>query len=226
VRLLDLYSCEGGAAAGYAAVGFEVVGVDTNPRVAKRYPFEFHTADAIDYAKAHAHQYDVIHASPPCQHASAGTRYRDRTRYPALIEPTRDALAATGKPYVIENVAGSALLNPVLLCGTMFELTAVDDDGTLLHLQRHRLFESNMALTALEHTHPPGVQWAGSYGGARRDKHEARNIRHGGYVPSIAVQQQLLGIDWMTQYGMHQSLPPAYTAHIGWQLITALEAAA
>jgi len=47
---------------------------------------------------------------------------------------------------------------------------------------------------------------------------EARTVRHGGYVPSAAVQRQLLGIDWMTQNGMHQSIPPVYTQWVG-QLI-------
>ena len=87
-------------------------------------------------------------------------------------------------------------------------------------MERHRLFESNIDLTAPAGcSHPRDVQVAGSYGGARRDKWEAKHIRKGGYVPSIPVQQQLLGIDWMTQKGMHQSIPPAYTQHIGTQLL-------
>jgi DNA (cytosine-5)-methyltransferase 1 len=101
---------------------------------------------------------------------------------------------------------------------------------------RHRLFESNVSLSAplwvdngwavspahLHNWHSNQV--AGSYGGARRDKHEARNVRHGGYVPSKRVQQELLGIDWMTERGMHQSIPPVYTEHIGRQLLAHIEA--
>jgi DNA (cytosine-5)-methyltransferase 1 len=102
----------------------------------------------------------------------------------------------------------------------MFGLSAVDDDGTPLRMERHRLFESNVLIMAPATCyHPDGVQVAGSYGGARRDKVEARTIRKGGYVPSIPVQQALLGIDWMTQKGMHQSIPPAYTKWIGQQLL-------
>ena len=114
-RLLDLFCCEGGAAKGYSDAGFEVVGVDLDGKYAKRYPYEFHQGDAIEFAKEHGHEFDVIHASPPCQHASAGTRAQDRSKYPALIEPTREALEATGLPYVIENVKGAALRDPIML---------------------------------------------------------------------------------------------------------------
>jgi DNA (cytosine-5)-methyltransferase 1 len=222
--LLDLCCCEGGASMGYNRAGFFVVGVDLfEDYTQARYPFRSHKADAVEYVKAYGHLYDVIHASPPCQHASAGTRAQDRSRYPRLIEPLREALKATGRPYVIENVRGSDLIDPVELCGCMFDLTAVDTDGVLLHLQRPRRFESNVLLM------PPGPhdhsdhEWVGgSYGGARRDKYEAKYVRRGGYVPAKAVQQALLGIDWMTERGMHQALPPAYTEHLGRQLLAHL----
>lgn len=219
MRLLDLFCCEGGAAVGYHRAGFEVVGVDIFEEFSqKRYPFESHKADAIEFVKEHGHEFDVIHASPPCQHASAGTRAsKDRSRYPKLIGPTRDALVATGLPYIIENVAGSALIDPLVLCGTMFGLTTDDNDGTALEMWRHRHFESNVDLHA-----PIGCrhgfwspQVAGSYGGARRDKDEARHVRHGGYVPSREVQGRLLGVDWMTERGMHQCVPPIYTTWLG-----------
>lgn len=224
--MLDLYCCEGGAAKGYHDAGFDVVGVDIVARFARRYPYEFHVADAVKFVSEHGHEFDVIHASPPCQHASAGTRAQDRSRYPALIEPTREALEATAKPYVIENVKGAALRNPLTLCGRMFELEATDTDGTRLVLDRHRLFESNVHIFSPAHPKHGSEQVAGSYGGARRDKHEARYVRGGGYVPSALLQQQLLGIDWMTQYGMFQSVPPAYTEYVGGYLMEHLEVAA
>lgn len=221
-KLLDLFCCEGGASMGYHRAGFDVYGVDLFEDYSqRRYPFPSHKGDAIKFVKERGHEFDVIAASPPCQHASAGTRAQDRSKYPRLIEPIREALWATGKPYVIENVKGAHLFDPILLCGTMFGLSAADDDGARLEMWRHRLFESNVDLA------PPSPcdhgrfseQVAGSYGGARRDKDEARNVRHGGYVPSKRVQQELLGIDWMTERGMHQSIPPAYTEHIGRQLL-------
>lgn len=229
-RLLDLFCCEGGAAVGYHRAGLDVFGVDIFEDFSqKRYPFPSHKGDAIEFVKEHGHEFDVIHASPPCQHASAGTRAmrsKGDTRHPKLIEPTREALIATGLPYVIENVAGSALIDPLVLCGTMFGLTATDDDGTPLEMWRHRHFESNGSLYAnggCRHGEF-SPQVAGSYGGARRDKDEARNVRHGGYVPSKAVQQELLGVDWMTERGMHQCVPPAYTEWIGIQIMAYLQA--
>ena len=64
-RLLDLYCKAGGAAMGYFRAGFDVVGIDHEPQ--KRYPFEFHQADARDYVAMHWREFDAIHASPPCQ---------------------------------------------------------------------------------------------------------------------------------------------------------------
>ena len=222
MRLLDLFCCEGGAGQGYADAGFEVVGVDTEPRYGKlRYPFEFYLGDAIEFVREHGHEYDAIHASPPCQLYSV-TNHAKSHRHPDLVGLTRDALRATGRPYVIENVVGAPLEDPTLLCWSMFYApgSVIDDDGTPLRMERHRLFESNVTLgTPGSCHHPKDVQVAGSYGGARRDKREAREVRHGGYVPSIPVQQRLLGIDWMTQYGMFQSLPPVYTRWVGRRLL-------
>lgn len=206
---------------GYHRAGFEVVGVDIETRFAKRYAFEFHAADAIEFVKAHGHEFDAIHASPPCQRYSITNAARKHD-YPDLIGPTRDALINTGRPFVIENVVGAPLEDPVTLCWSMFHAngSVLDDDGTPLRMERHRLFETNWDLAApVPCYHDKQVQVADSYGGARRDKWEARHVRKGGYVPAADVQRRLLGIDWMTQHGMHQSVPPSYTQFIGEQLI-------
>lgn len=210
---------------GYHRAGFEVVGVDLNPKFAKRYPFEFRTGNALEFLRENASEFDMIHASPPCQ-AYSVTRNGHSKKHPELIEPVRDALEDTGKPYVIENVKGAPLRNPITLTWPMFfdPGSILDDDGTPLTMLRARLFESNVKLTAPEEKPVPrGSQIAGSYGGARRDKKEAREVRKGGYVPSKSVQQKLLGIDWMTQHGMFQSIPPAYTEYIGKQILEEIE---
>jgi DNA (cytosine-5)-methyltransferase 1 len=237
-RLLDTFCCEGGASVGYDRAGFDVTGVDLFKHVnakgkrvgfsQKRYPFPSIQADAVQYIRDHGHEYDVIAASPPCQRHSAGTRALDREEYPDLIGPTREALIATGRPYVIENVPEAPLLDPIELCGCMFGLGALDDDGLPLRLERPRRFESSIPLVAPgPHVHDSSVWVAGSYGGARARKpgqtpaqhrHAAKYERHGGYVPPRHIQQRLLGIDWMTTGGMHQSLPPVYTEWIGLQL--------
>jgi DNA (cytosine-5)-methyltransferase 1 len=254
-KLLDLFCCEGGASEGYRRAGFDVYGVDLfkhlnakGKRVGfsrARYPFPAHQGDALNALETlqrpgrwlqfdgglmlGLHDFDAIHASPPCQHASAGTRAmrsRGESDHPALIEPTRELLEQTGLPWVIENVSGAALRNPITICGSHFDLTAEDEDGFPLRLERHRLFESNVPLVSPgECRHDESVWAGGVYGGGRGRKpgqtaaehrHAARYDRHGGYVPkSKAVQQSLLGIDWMTKGGMAQSLPPAYTQHIG-----------
>lgn len=221
MRLLDLFSCEGGAAVGYHRAGFDVVGVDIKPQ--RRYPFELHVGDAIEFVKEHGHEFDAIHASPPCQRYSHGTVAGHAHKHPDLIGPTRDALQATSAVWVMENVPRSPLHSPLVLCGSMFDLTATDDDGTPLRMERHRWFESNVLLYPPRPCrHDPSVRVAGAYGGARRDKEEARLVRKGGYVPSKPVQEALLGINWMTQHGLHQSIPPAYSEWVGAQLLVAL----
>jgi DNA (cytosine-5)-methyltransferase 1 len=230
--MLDLFCGEGGAAMGYARAGFRVFGVDSSAKRLERYPFQSQQGDALDYLMRFGHEFDVIHASPPCTGYSRGTAaIPDRfDRYDRLIAATREALECVGKPYVIENVedARAELHEPVMLCGRMFGLSAIDSDGTPLVLDRHRLFESSLLLLVAPHVkHDPSLQVAGAYGGARRDKDEARNVRKGGYVPkSLYVLQDLLDTYWMSETGCFLSIPPAYTEFIGDQLMAHLAVAA
>lgn len=223
MKLLDLFCCEGGAAVGYARAGFIVHGVDINAK--RHYPYPLHVEDALNFATRYGSNYDAIHASPPCQRYSITNAAR-KADYPDLVAATRDGLVAVGVPYVIENVVGAPLRDSLTLCWSHFYApgSVLDDDGTPLRMERHRLFESNVPLFAAGSCrHPKDVQVAGSYGGARRDKIEAREVRRGGYVPAKHVQEQLLGIDWMTQHGLYQSLPPVYTQFIGEQLLERIE---
>ncbi|MFE9064866.1 SAM-dependent methyltransferase [Streptomyces violaceusniger] len=140
LRVLDTFSCGGGMGMGYWLAGFDVVGVDIDPQ--PNYPFTFIQGDAIEYIRAHGHEFDVIHGSPPCQAYTPLNAYNHKT-YPDLIAPTREAMLETGRPYVIENVEAAApeLKDPTLLCGPMFGL----------RVYRHRLFETNWALVAPQH---------------------------------------------------------------------------
>lgn len=224
---LDTFCCEGAATKGYERAGFLMHGVDKVARFGRRYPGQrgFTAGDALDYIARYGWMYRFIHASPPCQPYSIATAGNPaaRAKHDRLIAVTREALNSTGRPWVLENVAlaGKEMLEPVTLCGTMeaFKLWTVDEDGTKLEMWRHRLFETGGGFT-FEAPGPCRHHWysrqvAGSYGGARRDKVEARKVRHGGYVPAKHVQERLLGVDWMTQHGLYQSIPPAYTEHIG-----------
>jgi DNA (cytosine-5)-methyltransferase 1 len=230
MRLLDLFCGEGGAAAGYARAGFNIVGIDTDRAHLRRYPFDRWCDDALTYVADYGKFFDAIHASPPCQAYTRGNAGKV-TGWPRLIEPVRELLQATGKPYVIENVADARteLRDPVMLCGCMFDLKTTDTDGETIHLQRARLFETNFPLTAPRPCDHSDHEWvAGAYGGARRDKHEAKYVRKGGYVPKDkAVVQALLGIEHpMTWNGLFESIPPAYSHHIGQALMAHLMVAA
>ena len=138
-KLLDLFCGGGGCSMGYHLAGFEVVGVDINPQ--KRYPFEFHQEGALTYLRQYGHEFDAIHASPPCQCHSVLRHLPsfNPAKHEDLIESTRRLLQASGKPYVMENVPGAPLRNPFTLCGTMFGLRT--ECGA--ELRRHRLFETN-----------------------------------------------------------------------------------
>lgn len=215
--VLDAFSCTGGAGEGYRRTGAAVTAVDLDAKALgeNRSPVKV-VADAVAYVLEHGHRYALVHGSPPCQRWAA---HGFREGWPDLIGPFREACQAVGVPYVIENVhsARRELRSPVLLCGSMFGLTTWDDDGTELHLQRHRMFETSWPLEAPAHHHPAGVQWAGAYGGARRDKIEARTVRHGGYVPpNLAVIRALLGTPWIkSERYLFEAIPPAFTEHIG-----------
>lgn len=222
-RLLDLFACEGGASVGYAKAGFDVFAVDLDENRLKRNPHAAYVADAFTVIDRYAHEFDAIHASPPCQGYTRGNAGRE-TSWPKLIPAVREALEATGLPYVIENVkdAGPEMVDPVGLCGCMFDLSTIDTDGVRIHLQRLRLFETNWGLTAPRACDHSGHEWvAGAYGGARRDKYEAKFVRKGGYVPrDKAVVKALLGIEHdMTWEGLFECLPPAYTEWIGARLL-------
>jgi DNA (cytosine-5)-methyltransferase 1 len=229
-RLLDLFACEGGASVGYQYAGWDVTAVDLDVNRLNRNPAESIVADALEYVAAHGHEYDAIHASPPCQGYTRGNAGRE-TAWPKLIPATREALQATGLPYCIENVtdAGPDMQHPVALCGCMFNLSTIDTDGIRIHLKRERLFETNWGLAAPRPCDHAGVEWwAGAYGGARRDKYEAKYVRKGGYVPrDKEVVKALLGVDHdMTWGGLFECLPPAYTEFIGGELLRLVEVAA
>lgn len=244
LRLLDAFAGEGGAGRGYQQAGFCTDAVDEVPdrktargkaaRLAN-YPTDcpaqrLIVTEAVAYLHEHGAEYAVRHTSPACTGYSRGTAaLPDRLeRYDRLIPVVRDVLTEIGGVYVIENVedAKAELVDPVMLCWTEFYApgSVLDSDGTPLQMQRHRMFESNVRLSGGGGCrHAENVQVAGSYGGARRNAWEAKHIRKGGYVPrSVDVQRALLGTPWMSEKGCQLSVPPAYTEHIGQQLLNHL----
>lgn len=211
-RLLDLFSCAGGAGMGYHRAGFDVTGVDIDPQ--PNYPFTFIQADALELDPEWVASFDVIHASPPCQsYSDLAKRNGNADEWPRLIEPVRDMLEATGQPYIIENVEGAPLLDPVVLCGTMFK-------G--LRVIRHRLFESNIALEVPLHGKHPLVfthdKRKSHYGKLNQD-HSFVQVTGGGNCTMKNARDAMGGIDWMkTKTELNESIPPAYTQYLGKQM--------
>ncbi|MEW1561745.1 SAM-dependent methyltransferase [Streptomyces sp. NPDC093509] len=212
-RVLDLFCCQGGAGKGYADAGFDVTGVDSTPQ--PRYPYRFVQADALDYLREHGAGFDFIHASPPCQFDSDCQRLRGNA-HPDLIGPTRTALEATGRPFVIENVRGALpkLRTPVLLCGAMFAMATY----------RHRYFETGGGFHLVQPRHPRHTAPQAKMGRPVPPGHYGQFI---GNFSGVALARQVMGVPWMNRDGIRECIPPAYTQRIGTALLASrLEVAA
>ena len=243
-RLLDLFCCAGGAATGYHRAGFDVFGVDIDGQ--PNYPFDFCRTNAMTTLDHLLHDgqmgwfiheaggypmgpqrwlslrdFDAIHASPPCQRFSdLAKRNGNAEDWPDLVGPVRELLDATGLPYVIENVEGAPLVEPIMLCGAMFPE---------LRVYRHRLFESNLSLVAPEH--PKHTELTFTHDKRKRHYGQALDlstmrvqVTGGGNAPVWAKRHAMGGLDWMTGREVNEAIPPAYAEYIGRQLIAHLNA--
>src|SRR5271166_446067 len=202
IKVVDLFCGAGGASKGYANAGFTVTGVDIEPQ--SNYPYDFIQADALTFDVS---GYDIIHASPPCQAYSNLNAYNHQ-EYPDLIHPIREILRSSGKPYVIENVTQAPLIEPVILCGVMFDL----------RLYRHRGFESNLDLKEPAHY---AHDWLCSRNGYLPTVERPFMSIHGGKhsIPWLWKACEYMGTPWMrTIREVCESIPPAYTHEIGRQL--------
>lgn len=203
---------------GYSQAGFDVIGVDINPQ--PNYPFEFHQGDALEVLRSFDWWrmfVDAIHASPPCQrYSDLAKRNGNADDWPDYIPELRELLDFIELPYIIENVDGAPLKNPIVLCGTMFpELRVI----------RHRLFESNFTISVPEHKSPhPKVftydKRKSHYG--KLDQNKSFIQVTGGGNSTVKNAREAMNIDWMTKEELNESIPPAYTEYIGKQLISSL----
>ncbi|MDN3296455.1 DNA methylase [Streptomyces ficellus] len=214
-RLLDLFSCAGGAAMGYHRAGFDVTGVDIAPR--PNYPFPMQQADALEHLAAliisgEIERYAFVHASPPCQHGCALTVGTNRSQgwgrtHVDLVAPTRTLLDATGLPYVIEQPNGRAEIRKDLtLCGEMFGLGVI----------RHRNFELGRWTTV----QPAHVAHRGRVRGYRHgrfyDGPYVAAYGNGGGKPSVRELQDAMDITWTDiREELTEAIPPAYSQWIG-----------
>jgi len=218
MRILDLFCGAGGASVGYHRAGFEVFGVDIEPQ--PNYPFKFTQTDALTYLEnvvVYGRTFDAIHASPPCQ-AHSDLQKQSKREYEDFIPRVRALLQESGLPYVIENVEGAPLIDPIMLCGTMFP-------G--LRVLRHRLFETNWPLPAPWHPSPHPLVFTHD----KRKSHHGKLDQNTSFVQvtgggncTMANAKAAMGIDWMkTKHELNESIPPAYTEYVGQQLRAYLE---
>ena len=225
MRLLDLFSGAGLAADGYHAAGFDsIVGVDIDPQ--PNYPYEFVQGDAIEALREwDLGAFDAIHASPPCQAHTRAKHLRKaqggESKYPDLLTPTLALLADVDIPWVVENVPGAPGMDAAVVeCGSAYGL----------QVQRHRLFLSNVPLVGSGCDHrsfpldpitgkprPWGVYHVPADevpSGGRT----ARNVEHGREVMGVTRD-----VTWQE---LKEGFPPAYSLHVGEQLLHALTPAA
>jgi DNA (cytosine-5)-methyltransferase 1 len=213
-KMLDLFCGAGMASDGYVEAGFDVYGVDVNAQ--PNYPYSFLQADALqlldtDYAK----QFDVIHASPPCQAHTRAKHLRTAqggiSKYSDLLTPTLAMLRERWdhKVWVVENVPGAPGMETAAVeCGSAYGLG----------VRRHRLFLSNRPLEDSGCRHKQqGRPW-GVYhvmGDAiPKGGRTALTLEHG-----LEVMGVNRTIPWDS---LKEGFPPAYTKHVGRQLLEKL----
>lgn len=215
--ILDLFCGAGGAGKGYHDAGFDVIGVDISPQ--PRYPFPFHQRDALIFLDVLLDTPDragiaAIHASPPCQ-AHSDLQKQSKREYQDFIAPVRERLRSLGLPYIIENVEGAPLIDPVKLCGASSAFPE-------LRVIRHRLFESNMPLSGapcpakhpLVFTHDKRKPHYG-----KLDQDTAYVQVTGGGNCSVKNAREAMGIDWMRKKELNEAIPPAFSCFLGRQLL-------
>lgn len=213
--LLDAACKAGGASVGYHRAGFQVVGCDVEPQ--PNYPFEFVLGDALDVIRDLDWLIDAYHGSPPC-HDHTVLRSRSGTNGTGhLLAAFREVFEVTGKPWVIENVPGAPMRPDAVLCGESFGLRTV----------RHRWFESNVPLVGK--THPLDGSGHDARPSSRHLRPTSTRKRRSDFAKdhNVTVTGNVgrwvgppcLGIDWMTGDELSQAIPPAYTEHVGRQII-------
>jgi DNA (cytosine-5)-methyltransferase 1 len=220
--VLDLGCGAGGVSTGYRNAGYLTIGVDIEPQ--PHYPFEFIQADMLDVAD-HLIRYgrwrgielgeiDLVHVSAPCQRWSKQLRCRPelKEKYPDLITPMRPLLEEAGKPYVMENVEGAPLRDPVMLCGTMFRR----------ELYRHRLLETGNGISLPQLPHPRHAKPASRAG------HWVPGtvMSISGHIAPVAMARELMGIDWTTREELAEAIPVYFSEWAGLQIRSQLLAAA
>jgi DNA (cytosine-5)-methyltransferase 1 len=196
---------------GISRAGFDVEGWDV--KTGLNYPFKRHIGNALD---ADLNAFDFVWASPPCQ-AHTTLKHVTGKEYECFIARTREKLKAWGGLYIIENVMGAPLENPVMLCGSSFGL----------RVRRHRLFESNIKLTVPTCNHaaqPEPIDVSGTGAAQVND----RKKKTGGKCrkpKNLEEAREIMGMPWATRKEIAQAIPPAYAEYLALQIMRELKAA-
>jgi DNA (cytosine-5)-methyltransferase 1 len=206
MKAIDLFCCAGGASSGLARAGFAVHGVDLEYQ--REYPFStFEQGNALDVPVDRLRCFDLVWASPPCQAFTAYKRRKEHVK-PALnlIPQTRELLRRAGVPYIIENVPGAPLENPVTLCGSMFGLD----------VQRHRIFETSFPVIVPECDHSV---WTPRFPGAtNRAPNSRKTVEVGVYRIPVETQRRAMGIERpVSLHKLSQMVPPAFAEFLALQ---------
>lgn len=198
--------------------GFRVIGVDIMPQ--PRYPSAFIRADALYDRQVDRliRMADLVWASPPCQAHTALRTMHNAKHHEDLIPKTRILLMALDTPYVIENVIGAPLIDPIVLDGTMFGLQTPCGAALI----RSRQFEASFPLHVF--TPQPALRIKpdrviGIYGGHFRNRKRKGGVNRQEPDFTAADGRAAMGIDWMTVEELSQAIPPAYSKFIGEQFL-------
>ncbi len=206
---------------GYHMAGFDVTGIDIQPQ--PNYPFRFWQGDITKITDKQVENirrnFDAVAGSPPCQRYTQELTAAKKEKHPDLVGPFRELCQAINLPYIIENVVGAPLIDPVQLCGSAFGL----------RVQRHRIFESNMPITGISCNH----QWQKRHKPYLKISNGPGSERMAGIISVVGsgdgtyindlrqvdISSIAMGIDWMTGKELSQAIPPVYTFYLGRQLI-------
>lgn len=224
MKVLDLFCCGGGASMGYHEAGFKILGVDIKKK--RDYPFDQIKYDVlrlfIEKPLEWFKEFDLIHASPPCQsysRAAKGASWGELSKID-LIDDVRKHLIKLnllfGIDYVIENVEGSPLINPIKLCGSMFDLK----------VRRHRLFETSFKidLKNMKCDHKKQGKPIGIYGSMNDTVKgvcsiSGKTVYGGSTAKNIQEARMAMGINWLKWGDLKEAIPPFYTKFIGIQYL-------
>lgn len=224
---LDAFCGGGGCTRGYVeaarklGIRLIMVGVDRRPQ--PRYILSggmgFIQANIFDLLpdRDFMAQFDFVHTSPPCQIFSPTRHLGNQAGHEDFLTPLRPWMSIYNDiPWIIENVETAPLIDPLMLCGSMFNgLHGYYEPRR--QLRRHRKFEIHgFEVPELECAHN-GIRPLGVYGSA------GGRVPGGGDIArNLLDASQLMGIDWLKWPELKEAIPPAYTEYIGGYLFKEL----